>query len=116
MAVMGEARSTPTYPSVAPPRYGGCVSAFLHFFDWTPAKRFSSTKRLSASKLPYSYLLSIILHIYLHVENIAMIARTFRAYPGLIHKQLVNRREKLWLCVKVETEFPFKRSLGLLTI
>lgn len=50
MAVMGEARSTPTYPSVAPPRYGGCVSAFLHFFDWTPAKRFSSTKRLSANK------------------------------------------------------------------
>jgi hypothetical protein len=54
MAMMGEARSTPTYPSVAPPRYGGCVSAFLHFFDWTPAKRFSSTKRLSGSKLPYS--------------------------------------------------------------
>ncbi|KAG0576602.1 hypothetical protein KC19_5G093100 [Ceratodon purpureus] len=45
----GEGR-TPAYRSMGSPKYGGCVSAFLHFFDWNPAKRFSSTKRLPANK------------------------------------------------------------------
>lgn len=49
---MGEARGTPSYVSpvaMQSPRYGGCVSAFFNLFDWTSAKRFSSSKRLRAS-------------------------------------------------------------------
>ncbi|XP_024376686.1 uncharacterized protein [Physcomitrium patens] len=47
--VTGEIR-TPSYPTMQSPRYGGCVSAFFQLFEWNPAKRFSSNKRLPASK------------------------------------------------------------------
>lgn len=51
LSMGGEARSTPSsYHTMNSPRYGGCVGAFLHFFDWNPGKRFYSTKRLAASE------------------------------------------------------------------